>query len=356
MRKKTCAEMGNSMFRNKEFRKFTYLYLVLAVLFAVCGFAADTRAGVLIVGICAVLWTVFFIFTSLRYKNLVRISDQIDLVLHNENYTGLEQFEEGELSILHSEINKMMLRIREQNDSLKKDRTYLADALADIAHQLRTPLTSLNLVLSFLAKASGEEERKAFAREAEELLVRMDWLIRSLLKISRLDAGVAEFQNETVELKKTVQSAYRPLAIPMELRNIDMRISIPGDITIQGDSGWLTECFQNILKNCMESIERNGLIHVSCEDNVLYTEVIIRDSGAGFHKEDIPHIFDRFYRSKNNQAAGYGIGLALCKMIVIKQNGTITASNSKEGGAVFRIRFSKVTELSPASHREVISE
>ncbi len=343
------------MFRNKEFRWFTGFFILLAALFVLCGFAVNVKTGILVIGISTVFWTAFFVFTFLRYKKLIHISDQIDLVLHNEDYIELERFDEGELSILHSEINKMMLRIREQNDSLKKDRKYLADSLADIAHQLRTPLTSLNLVLSFLTKASDEEERNAFGREAEELLVRMDWLIRSLLKISRLDAGVAEFQNETLVLNEIIRSAYRPLAIPMDLRNIDMKINVPENITIQGDSGWLTEGFQNILKNCMESVEKNGKIEVLYEDNILYTEVIIRDNGVGFQKEDIPYIFDRFYRSKNNQASGYGIGLALCKMIIVKQNGTIAAGNDQKGGAVFRIRFPKVTNLSPVSHRGVIS-
>ena len=110
---------------------------------------------------------------------------------------------------------------------------------------------------------------------------------------------------------------------------------------IQGDIGWLTEAIQNILKNCMESVGENGKIEVACTDNPLYTEITIHDSGAGFEKEDLPRLFDRFYRGKNENASGYGIGLSLCQMIITRQGGTITARNHPEGGAVFAIRFPK---------------
>jgi signal transduction histidine kinase len=299
----------------------------------------DPSAGIIALASSAGFGTAFFGFTRARYRNLARISKRIDQMLHSADQLELSGFDEGELSILQSEITKMTLRIREQNDALKKDKRYLADSLADIAHQLRTPLTSANLILSFLAKNPDEQERKTFVRELEGLLMQMDWLITSLLKLSRLDAGVVAFQSECVNVKTLIASALKPLAIPMDLRNIDVRITVPEDSTIRGDAGWLAEAAQNILKNCMENTEEQGEIEITCTDNALFTELVIRDNGAGFDNEDLPRLFDRFYRGKNASAAGYGIGLALCKMIVSEQGGTVTAKNHPQGGAVFALRF-----------------
>jgi len=329
------------VFRNKEFLRAVILYSILAVLLIVVGFIYNLITGIL-VSVSAVLFTVvFFIFTQARYRNISRISKQIDLVLHNEDRLDLDSFDEGELSILHNDITKMTLRIREQNDSLVKDKKYLADLLADIAHQLRTPLTSANLILSFLAKNENSEQRQKFVRELEELLVRMDWLITSLLKLSRLDAGVVSFQSELFSVNNMIESAYRPFLIPMELRNITVQTDIPDDIQIQGDISWLSEAVQNIIKNCMESIGENGTIEIICADNNLYTELTIHDSGRGFEDEDILYLFDRFYRGKSDNATGYGIGLSLSRMIISRQGGTITAKNHPHGGAVFVIRFVK---------------
>ena len=329
------------MLRNRELRQFAILFSLMAAITIILGFVINTAAGTLAFASAAAFGTAFFAFTKARYKNIARISEQIDLVLHNADHLYIDESDEGELSILQSEITKMMLRIREQNDALKKEKKHLSDSLADIAHQLRTPLTSASLILSLLANNPDENERKAFVRETEELLLRMDWLITSLLKLSRLDAGIVVFQNELVDVNNLISTALRPFMIPMELHDIHVHIDAPKGMFIQGDSGWLSEAIQNILKNCMESAGENGGIEIFCAGNPLFTEITIHDSGAGFEKEDLPRLFDRFYRGKNSNATGYGIGLALCKMIITRQGGTITAKNHPQGGAIFTMRFPK---------------
>ena len=329
------------MLRNREFRQFAIIFFLLTAVVVILGFTINTAAGILAIASATAFGIVFYAFTIARYKKIAQISNQIDLVLHNADYLHIGESDEGELSILYSEITKMMLRIREQNDALKKEKEHLADSLADIAHQLQTPLTSANLILSLLANNPDENERKAFVREIKELLVRMEWLITSLLKLSRLDAGIVVFKNEKINVLTLIGDASRPLLIPMELHDIDLKIEVPKEIVIQGDSGWLSEAIQNILKNCMESTGDNGKIEIVCKDNPLFTEITIHDSGAGFEKEDLPRLFDRFYRGKNQNTAGYGIGLALCKMIITRQGGTITANTHPQGGAVFTIRFPK---------------
>lgn len=329
------------MLRNRELRQFALLFSLMAAAVAMLGFAMNTAAGILAIASAAAFGTAFFVFTRARYQSIARISNQIDLVLHNADRLYIGESDEGELSILHSEITKMTLRIREQNDALKREKEHLADSLADIAHQLKTPLTSANLILSLLANTPDEDQRRAFVRETEELLVRMDWLITSLLELSRLDAGIVVFQSEQIDVNDLLRAALRPFLIPMELHDIGLHVDVPQGMTIQGDPGWLAEAIQNILKNCMESVGENGKIEMIGTDNPLFAEIAIHDSGAGLDEEDLPSLFDRFYRGKNPNATGYGIGLALCKMIITRQGGTITAKNHPQGGAIFAIRFPK---------------
>lgn len=329
------------MLRNKEFQKFAILFLLITIVTVTLGFAINVMTGILAIASATAFGTVFFMFTKDRYESIAHISEQIDIVLHNADHLYIAESEEGELSILQSEITKMTLRIREQNDALKKEKEYLADSLADIAHQLRTPLTSVTLILSLLENNPDEKERKDLIRETEELLVRMDWLITSLLKLSRLDAGIVFFQKEEIDVNNLISAALHQFLIPMELHNITLQINVPKGTKIWGDLNWLSEAIQNIFKNCMESAGDNGKIDIICEDNLLFTEVTIHDSGEGFKKEDLPCLFNRFYRGKNSSTAGYGIGLALCKTIITRQGGTITAKNHPQGGAIFVIRFPK---------------
>ncbi|TCL41554.1 sensor histidine kinase [Harryflintia acetispora] len=329
------------MFRGREVRRFAVLFLVITAAAAAAGFAIRPAAGALALALSAALGTAFFAFTKARYRSIARLSEQIDLVLHNAERLYISESDEGELAILQSEITKMTLRIREQNEALKREKGRLAESLADIAHQLRTPLTSANLILSLLKNSPEEKERKALLRETEELFLKMEWLIDSLLKLSRLDAGIVEFQSGRIDVNALMSAALRPFLIPMELHGVQVTTDLPRGMEMMGDGDWLSQAVQNILKNCMEGAGDGGRIKISGADTPLYTEIAIRDSGPGFEKEDLPRLFERFYRGKDSGAAGHGIGLALCKTIITRQGGTITAKNHPQGGAVFTIRFPK---------------
>lgn len=329
------------MLRNREIRRFAVCFFAIAGLAAVLGFRIDTRAGWLCVGASSAFGALFLAVTKARYNRLARLSEQIDLVLHNTDCLYIQEEEEGELSILQSEIVKMTLRIREQNEALKREKEHLADALADIAHQIRTPLTSANLVLSLLEKNPDEKERRVLLHEAAELSAQMEWLVNSLLKLSRLDAGIAVFQKLPVAVDSLITAAARPFLIAMELHEITLRTEVPHGMTIQGDVNWLSEALQNILKNSMQSVGDGGWIAVTCRQTPLFDEIRIHDSGEGFAKDDLPHVFERFYRGRQENASGYGIGLAISRTVIIRHNGTITAKNHPQGGAVFTIRFLK---------------
>lgn len=330
------------MLRNREIRQFAGLFLVITMMAAAAGiFLAGPAAGALILILAACYGAAFFRFTRKRYRRIARMSEQIDLVLHDQDRLYAAEEEEGELSVLQSEIGKMTLRIREQNRALQKEKEHLADSLADIAHQLRTPLTSVNLILSLLEGNPEEDRRRELFMELEDLLVRVDGLITSLLKLSRLDAGIIVFQKEPVEVKELIDAALRPLRIPMDLHDVTVRTEIPDDACMEGDPDWLAQAVQNILKNCMESAGDHGAVEIVCEDTPLFTGIRIHDSGPGFEEDELHRLFERFYRGKDTKTSGYGIGLALSKSIITGQGGTVSARNHPEGGAVFLIRFSK---------------
>lgn len=336
---------GRTMFRNKEFTRFTVIYFVLSTLFLFLSFGINRAAGIVMFLAVFGFGIAFLIFTKIRYQKIAQISEQIDDMLHEEQFVNFSDASEGELAILQNEISKMMLRIKEQNEALKKEKEYLSDSLADIAHQLRTPLTSLQLLQTLLEKTSEQSERKAFLWEMKELLLKMDWLISTLLKISKLDAKIVLFQKESIDLVKLMEAALLPFSIQMELHQITLELNIvekqKEHIFIQGDFAWLVEAIQNIIKNCMESIKENGAIKVNIVDNPLYIEICIQDNGPGFQTKDLPYIFDRFYRGENQSSSGYGIGLALSKMIIKGHGGTILAKNHPVEGALFTIRFQK---------------
>ncbi|MCI9167736.1 MAG: HAMP domain-containing histidine kinase [Dorea sp.] len=329
------------MLRNKEIRQFTCVFLLTAAAVSIAAYKIHPAAGLLAAFFAFLSGLLFLGFTRERYKRIARVSEEIDQVLHDADRVYIAGCEEGELSILESEVGKMTARIREQNNALKKEKEHLAQSLADIAHQLKTPLTSANLILSLLEDNPRDEDEAELLRETEELFAQMDMLLTSLLKLSRLDAGIIIFQKERIEVKSLVETAIRPLLIPMEIHEVELTVSVPEGIFIEGDFEWLAEGLGNVLKNCMESAKDRGRVWVACQDNALYTEITVRDSGKGFKEEELTRVFDRYYRGKDTRTAGFGIGLALCRNIITRQNGTVTARNHPEGGAVFTIRFPK---------------
>ncbi|EOI58992.1 sensor histidine kinase [Enterococcus gilvus] len=329
------------MGRNREFRVFARLFLLVTAILTGIGFYFGTVSGMLVLITTFLFGCLFFLATRARYQRIAQISEQIDRVLHNEDHLFIDALEEGELSVLQSEIAKMTLRIREQNAALQKEKENLADSLADIAHQLRTPLTSATLLLTLAKDKTGDKEQKGALREIEVLLFRMDGLITALLKLSRLDADVVEFHQEKVNLQELIDRSLRPFLVTLDLHEIQVERAVPSTLSIYGDPIWLSEAIQNIVKNCIESIGDQGEITVSATENPLYTELTIHDSGEGFEASDLRQVFERFYQGQNGEKSGFGIGMSLSHSIIKRQGGTIVAKNHPDGGALFVLRFPK---------------
>ena len=330
------------LLKNKEVRGALLWQLSVAVIACSLCFWFDLRAGLTAVVLSLLLMLVFCISTYKRYQRISSLADDIDQVLHGDSSIDFDNYSEGELSILHSEIYKMTVRLREQQQKLINDKKYLADSLADISHQIITPLTSINLLVERLSATGLTDEcRHQLANELYELLGRIDWLITTLLKISKLDAGTVQFNKETVSLETLINKSCAPLLIPMELRGQELILRAEGDF--YGDPAWTSEAVGNIVKNCMEHTPDGGRIEIDAAETALYSEIVIKDNGTGISPEDLPRIFERFYKGKNSDGKSFGIGLALSRMIIAEQKGTVKAENRKNAGAMFTIRFYKGT-------------
>ncbi|NLT08984.1 MAG: HAMP domain-containing histidine kinase [Ruminococcus sp.] len=328
--------------KNTELSLSLKLMLLITVLGSVYGFRRDRITGAIFLGSGLIMIVIHFICNAYRLSRLEAMSIDIGRILHGDENVNFNAYTEGETAILECELSKMTIMLREQQQKLKNDKVYLADSLADISHQLRTPLTSLNLVNSLLSRPDcTEEKRRELIMEMRGLLGRIDWLITALLNISKLDAGTVKFRQETISMRDFLSKATMPIQIPMELREQQLVIEAEGDFS--GDIHWTGEAVGNIIKNCMEHTPDGGRITVVGKANALYTEIIITDTGCGISREDLPHIFERFYKGKDSSDSSYGIGLALARKIVNSQNGTLKAFDPPEGGAGFEMRFYKGT-------------
>lgn len=241
---------------------------------------------------------------------------------------------EDEFSKLEDEIYKTVTFLYQTKDAAVQAKNDFAENLANIAHQIKTPLTAISLSVQTMQEHYEKEKQEQIGRQ----LVRLTRLEEALLLLSRLDAGTLRFQEEETDVFTLLVLAADNLQELCEEAGTSIEIPELGEMAVIADLGWTMEAVINLMKNCMEH-NRGGKIFCSYGQNPLYTEILIRDQGEGFCREDLPHLFERFYRGKNACEGGIGIGLALAKEIIEGQNGTLRAQNSPEGGACFEIRF-----------------
>lgn len=330
------------LLRNQELRREMLASCLLTLLASLAGlFLLGPATALLALATGGLYLALQLAFAKKRYRQMERLSGELDAILHGQRQMLLCDSAEGELSILQSEIQKMTIRLSEQADALLSDKRRLKEAIEDIFHQIRTPLTSMNLLASLLfAEELPCERRRKLLGELKQQLERVQWLVETLLKISRIDAGTAKFRKEEVPVRQMLEEAVRPLRIPMELREQAFTLKAGGERFV-GDEKWTAEAFANIFKNCMEHTPPGGAISVTVLETALFTEIVVEDTGEGFSKEDLPRIFDRFYKGGGSSEGSVGIGLALSRSIIAAQDGTVKAENGPAGGARFVVRFYK---------------
>ena len=325
------------LLRNREVLAVLGIMLLIAAAGVIGGMFVSPVAAGIVGAVSAVLILVFLLFTWLRYRELDRLSDYLLRVVEGDYGLDIRDNAEGELSILKSEIYRVTVMLNEQASALRREKGSLADALSDISHQLKTPLTSMFVMTDLLCGELPEAKRVEFTDRLRSQLERIQWLLTCLLKLSKLDAGAVEFKKDKVAAQEVIAAACEPLLIVMELKDQKLTLACP-EFEFACDRHWTAEALVNILKNCVEHTPAGGEIRISAVDYPLYTELIVEDNGGGIDQADLPYIFNRFYRGKNAGEDSIGIGLAMAKGIVAAQGGSIDVRSDSKGSR-FMLRF-----------------
>lgn len=275
-----------------------------------------------------------------KIKQITKYIEQIN----QKNYKlDIEENSEGELSILKNEIYKTAVMLNEIADNEMKDKENLKESLSDISHQLKTPLTSIIIMLDNILDNPDMEQkvREDFIKDIKREITNIQFLVANLLKLSRLDANSVQFINKEVEVEKIIQNAVKNVSSICDLKNIKINIVGNNKAKIICDEKWQTEALTNIIKNAAEHSKTDSKININYEQNKVYTKIEIKDNGEGISKEDIKNIFQRFYKCKNSAKESIGIGLPLAKSIIEKNNGYIEVTSEEGTGTTFTIKYLK---------------
>lgn len=279
---------------------------------------------------------------SLKIKKEIKtINNYLGDILKGDYNLNIADYNEDELSILKNDIYKVTIKLKELSEYERHEQVYLMNTLEDISHQLKTPLTAL-MVTNDILKDNNltKKEQTEFLNKQTKELEKMEWLITTLLKYSKLDSGSVKLKKENVKVNKLINSILDTLSIALELKNIEIKLE-DLNFTLICDNNWTKEAITNIIKNAIEHLDSaEGRIVIKGDDNPIYSSITITDNGPGIKKEDIKNIFKRFY-SKNTAKNSVGIGLNMAKLIIEKQNGKIEVESELGRYTTFSIIFPK---------------
>ena len=333
----------SNLFRNREIQ--LYVLILTAVTLIAFGLAAlflSFQAALFVLVTSILLIICSLLVTKWRYKEIEKLSSYLRRISSGDFSLDVRDNYEGELSILKSNIYKVTIMLSEHSSLLQQDKVKLTNAISDISHQLKTPLTSLMVMSDLLSdKKLDESKRMEFTRTIRVQLERIEWLVSSLLKLSKIDAGTVHFKKDKVIVHDLIQRSVQPVLVPMDIKQQKLHISGDETITFQGDLNWTSEAIINILKNCVEHTEEGGKIAITFSENALFTMITIKDNGKGIAQEDLPYIFKRFYKGKNAGEESAGIGLAMAHSIIKSQQGDIEVKSVRGMGTTFEIKFYK---------------
>ena len=306
---------------------------------AVCAFI-NIWCGLICLVLGLVIICLFYCITRGRYAALYELNNYLAQICSGNYDLDISDNMEGELSILKNNLYKVITLLKTQNEMLAADKVQLADSLADISHQLKTPLTSMMVMTDLLKEEHPDGKTGEFVSVIDTQLEKMSWLITTLLKLSKLDAGTVEPVFEQHRITDVVNACLSPFLLTLELKNITVNCNID-DFEFCGDSNWTVEAIQNVLKNSIEHTQKDGQLSISTNCTNVYDELIISDNGCGIEKKDLPHIFERFYHGENSSADSVGIGLAFAKAVLEKERASISVDSVCGEGTAFSIKFYK---------------
>lgn len=305
-----------------------------------------------IIGVMSVLFIICFcMYLRRRKKDIFELQDYMDKISRGNYELEINDNSEDELSSLKNSLYKIMVYMKEQADSARIKKVMLAQSVSDISHQLKTPLTSTQVLLDNLNDNPDMDysTRKKFIYEALNQVNGMSWMIVSMLKLSRIDAGVVEFNNENISINKIIEEAVGNLEVIAEIKNVNIEKNIDNrnedelnksDIYIKGDYNWNREALQNIIKNAIEHSNDKGTVKINITDNDVYTAVYITNRGDKLSDQRQKQIFERYYSEAKYEDNSMGIGLPLAKAVIEKQGGYISVESDDEE-TVFIVKYIK---------------
>ena len=316
-------ENSSIILNDKLFKKYFFIDLLILVV------------------VILIIYLFFIINKSKRNKKINKIIELISSINRRNFDIDIEEYTEDELSGLKQEIYKTSLMLRSEADNQLKDKLNLKDSLSDISHQLKTPLTSITIMIDNILDNDDMDTktRRKFLINIKREIININFLVQNLLKLSKFDANVIKFNKEDVLIKNIVDEAIKKVSALSELKGISIKVSGDKNATINCDFMWEVEAISNIIKNSIEHIGNDGFVEINYTKNKAYSRILIRDNGVGIDSEDLPHIFDRFYKGKNTSRDSVGIGLALSKSIIEKDNGSISVKSTPNIGTIFTIKF-----------------
>ncbi len=313
--------------------------------YAIDGLKDEKKEILLTSSISIISLTIIVTILIINYKNKKskKIENIINYIeeINKKNYNlKIEENTEDELSNLTNELYKITIMLKEQAELSKKDKNVLQRSLEDISHQIKTPLTSISIMLDNIKENPQMDlhTRQEFIYEISRQIEWINWLVISLLKLSKLDSNTVDFKHEEINAENLINNVIKNLAIPLDIKQQSVIVTGNNE-TFIGDYNWELEALTNIVKNCIEHTPENKKIYINCEKNNFNTKIVIRDEGNGIDREDIKHIFERFYKGKNSSENSVGIGLALSKSIIEKDNGYILCTSEVGKGTTFEIKY-----------------
>lgn len=290
-----------------------------------------------------ILSIIFFKYNQSESKKINEITKYIEEINRGNYRLNIEENTEDELSILKNELYKITIMLKEVAENSQKDKTTLKDSLSDISHQIKTPITSILIMLDNILSDENmpEDIKKDFIKDIKREIVNIKFLVESILKLSKIDSNSIKFIKKEVLIKDIINEAVKNVSMLSELKNIEIIVSGDDSIKTICDLKWQVEAITNILKNCIEHSYENRKIYINYNQNNMYTELKIEDNGTGIDAKDLPHIFERFYKGKNSSSDSVGIGLALSKSIIESNNGYIQVDSKLNKGTTFIIKYLK---------------
>ena len=287
-----------------------------------------------------------FLFVIIRYiknqnKKIDNISKYLDQILNEEYNLEITDNDESSISILKNKIYDITVMLKEKNKLLSKDKQDMLNLISDISHQIKTPLTSLNLLINLLYDDNITiDQKQKFLDEMSRQVNKIQWLIKNILDIAKIDSKTLVFKKQSTNAFKMLNKCINNFEVLANIQNVTINLTeCSRDIFLNIDEKWMSEALENIIKNAIE--HKAKIIDIACTQNRLYTKISIKDNGEGISSKDLPHIFERFYKAQNSNSSSLGLGLAFCKSVINAQNGYIKVKSKVDLGTEFNIKIYK---------------